>query len=233
MPHVPQDILDRLAALEREVRQLRGRAQIRPALTEILNGDVRVGEGGQLIVSAPGGVRHLTVGHINTFYGEREYGVFIRRRDGSQAISVWNGQDPDEPQVLRISDAQGNPLVVEDVAGGGLYRPWLPLPELANEDVSTWPETTGTLWTTVEQGNAFLQHPRISALISLAGTGNARLLIDDQVILTNAGTIQDTAAVPNYEFGMSVNIKVQARASTTAGTVRVKTRYLYGVGSPG
>jgi len=232
VPHVPQDVLDRLAALEREVRQLRGRAQIRPALTEILAGTVRIGEGGELIVQAPGGVRHLLVGHLGTTYGEREYGVLIRRRDGTEAVSVWNGVNPTEPQALRIKDAQGNDLLTEDVKAGGLYRPWVPLPDLADDRIATWPTTTSGSFTTLEQGNAFLQHPRIAALVSLSGTGQVRLLVDDQVIATATnGNIDGTYAVPGYDFGDRVNIKIQARTTSAGDPVYARTRYLYGVGS--
>ncbi|MFB6846199.1 hypothetical protein ACFCXS_15240 [Streptomyces sp. NPDC056373] len=234
MPYVPQDVLDRLAALERQVRQLAGRANIRPAMNQILNGDVRIGEGGQLFVAAPGGVQHLLVGHLSTGYGEREYGVVVRRRDGSLALSIWNGEDPDQPQVFRVKDAQGHDLLTEDVEKGGLYRPWLPLPELANDDVTKWPNTSSTSYTVVEQGNAYTQHPRIEALISAAGNGTVRLLIDDQAVATvTNNTIDTTVSVPNYEFGKRVNIKVEARAATAGTPIYVKTRYLYGVGSAG
>jgi hypothetical protein len=232
--YVPQDILDRIKALENEVRTLRGRAQIRPALNQVLNGDTVIGEGGQFIVRAPGGVEHLRVGDLyNTSNGVREFGLEIRRRDGSNAITLYNGStDAEQPQALRLLDANGKGLLVEDVTAGGLYRPWLPYPELANDDVTTWPSVTGTTWTTVEQGNALCQHPRVQALVSIAGTGSIRLQIDDQTVLSaTSNVIQDVAEVPGYVYGKEINIKVQARAATASGTVRAKTRYLYGVGS--
>src|SRR5690606_41507145 len=68
-------------------------------------------------------------------------GVLIRRRDGTEAVSVWNGVNPTEPQALRIKDAQGNDLLTEDVKAGGLYRPWIPLPDLADDRIATWPTT--------------------------------------------------------------------------------------------
>lgn len=231
MAYVPKDLLDRIAALEREVRQLRGRAQIRPAMNEVLAGDVAIGEGGQLLVRSPDGTQTLTVGHLSTSYADKEFGIFIRRRDGSTAVSLWNGQDPVEPQVLRVKDAHGNDLLTEDVTAGGLYRPWLPWPELANEDIGTWPNTSSTSYEVVEQGDAFVQHPRVQALISASGPGTIRLLIDDQVVATATdGIIDGVYSVPGYEFGTRVNIKIEAR-TTTGNTIYVKSRYLYGVGS--
>ncbi|MGD6762036.1 hypothetical protein ACOKM5_24185 [Streptomyces sp. BH097] len=230
---MPQDVLDRIASLERQVRELTGRANIRPALNQILNGDVQIGEGGQLIVKAPGGVQHFMVGQLGTRYDEREFGVIIRRRDGTTALSIFNGDDAENPQVLRLLDTNGNGLLVEDIKAGGLYRPWFPYPELANDNTSTWPSTTGTTWTVVEQGNGISQHPRVKALISKANDGNIRLLIDDQVVATSSSLIDTTVDVPNYEFGKQINFKVEARAATASGTVRAKTRYLYGVGSDG
>lgn len=129
MPHVPQDILDRLAALEREVRQLRGRAQIRPALTEILNGNVVIGEGGRLIVRDPDGTAVLETGQSPTV---GDYFTTLRRDDGTLALTIGANSYPDDDapsQMVRMWSRGGNIIVMDDYyADGWLGRPALPVP---------------------------------------------------------------------------------------------------------
>lgn len=236
MAYVPQDVLDRIAALERQVRQLAGRANIRPALNQVLNGDVVIGEGGQLMVRSETGVQHLTVGDLNTHTGETEYGTIIRRRDGSTALSIYNGHDAEQPQVLRLLDAQGHGLLVEDVTAGGLYKPWIPYPTPINEDISTWPKTSETTWTTVARSNAIFQHPRMSYFLSAAGgaVGQSRILVGGQVMVTSpdkAPAIAGIAEVPGYSYDMNAAIEIQLRVTAGPATVYIRPRYLYGVGS--
>lgn len=238
MPFVPQDVLDRLAKLERQVRELTGRANIRPALNQVLNGDVVIGEGGQLLVRSEAGVSHLTVGDLSTAYGETEFGVVIRRRDGSIALSVWNGQEADQPQALRLQDAQSNRLLVEDVAAGGLYKPWIPYALPTTEDTTQWPSTTSTSWATVARSRALLQHPRMRYYFTAVNgdNGQSRVLVDGQTMVTSASgaaAMAGTATVPGYEYDRDVEIEIQLRVTSGAGPVRIMPRYLYGVGSAG
>ena len=79
MAFVPQDVLDRIAALEREVRTLRGRAQMRPTLNQVLNGDVTIGEGGRLIVKDPDGTTVFATGQTPTI---GDYYTTMFRDDG-------------------------------------------------------------------------------------------------------------------------------------------------------
>ncbi|MEV7413424.1 hypothetical protein AB0O04_37090 [Streptomyces althioticus] len=135
MPYVPQDVLDRLAALEREVRQLRGRAQIRPALNQINHGRVVIGEGGTLEVHAPDGTGLFGVGEFAPYYnhvdGSPQQGVVMQREDGTTAFTVRA-----VPSVLGIDtqtvamwDRAGNGVLADDSASGlGLGSPALPLP---------------------------------------------------------------------------------------------------------
>lgn len=123
MPFVPQDVLDRLAKLEREVRQLRGRAQMRPALNEVLHGDVVIGEGGQLIARAPNGVETFTVGET----AGGDWGIFLRREQGSNALTV--GDDLlSGAQMIRMRARSGEIIVMDDAwSPEFLGRPWIPL----------------------------------------------------------------------------------------------------------
>ncbi|MYR46588.1 hypothetical protein [Streptomyces sp. SID5910] len=239
MPFVPQDVLDRLSKLEREVRELRGRSQMRPALTEILNGDVTIGEGGQLIVRAPGGVEILRLGDIyNPDNGVSEFGVIMKRRDGSVAMSLYNGTGTDEAQVLRLFDARGHGLLLEDVKAGGLYRPWIPYGTPIASDYKLWPHTSSTSWEEVARIRAPTQHPRLRYYLYGKWDGGvvaqSRITVDGTVIATSAsGTPQmaDIAEIPNYEYGKEVDVRIEARVVSGTGSVYLAPYALYGVGS--
>ncbi|MEU8805065.1 hypothetical protein [Streptomyces anthocyanicus] len=238
MPFVPQDVLDRLTSLERQVRQLTGRAQMRPALNQVLAGTVRIGEGGQLMVEAEGGVRHLLVGDLATSYGETEFGVIISRRDGSEALSVWNGTNPDEAQAFRIKDAKGNDLLTEDVTTEGLYRPWIPYGTPVPSDYNLWPKTTSTSWEEIARIRASTQHPRLRyylrALEDPGTEGQSRITVDGTAVATSGSgdpAMQGYAEIPDYEFGAEVDIRIEARRISGTGTVYIAPLAMYGVGS--
>ncbi|WP_432155522.1 hypothetical protein [Streptomyces sp. bgisy153] len=135
MAYVPQDVLDRIAALEREVRTLRGRAQMRPAMNQILNGSVVIGEGGTLEVLAPDGTGLFGVGQFSPFYnhtdGTPQQGVLMQREDGSTAFTIRAvpsalGVD-DQPVIMW--DRTGHGVLADDATSGrGLGSPALPLP---------------------------------------------------------------------------------------------------------
>ncbi|MEU3102920.1 hypothetical protein [Streptomyces griseoflavus] len=135
MPYVPQDVLDRLANLEREVRQLRGRAQIRPALNQIANGRVVIGEGGTLEVLAPDGTGLFGVGQFGSFYnhtdGTPQQGVMMQREDGTTAFTIRaipSALGVDDQPII-IWDRTGHGVLSDDATSGrGLGSPALPLP---------------------------------------------------------------------------------------------------------
>ncbi|MGW3711339.1 hypothetical protein ACWDN6_14475 [Streptomyces albogriseolus] len=128
MPHVPQDLLDRLAALEREVRTLRGRAQIRPAMNQVLNGDTVIGEGGRLIVRDPSGDPVFETGQSPV----GDYFTRMRRDDGALALTIGANSFPDDDapsQMVRMWSRGGDIIVMDDYyADGWLGRPSLPVP---------------------------------------------------------------------------------------------------------
>jgi hypothetical protein len=125
---VPQDILDRIRALERQVRELTGRSQMRPALDKILHGDITIGEGGQLIAQTPSGQRTFVVGQTP----QGDWGVGIGREDGTAALTV--GDDVlEDAQMIRIwardRDSPDPILIMDDAyCDRFLGRPWLPFP---------------------------------------------------------------------------------------------------------
>lgn len=239
MAYVPQDILDRINALEREVRTLRGRAQIRPALNQVLNGDVAIGEGGTLTVRTPDGNEQFRVGDMAWAGGEtvREFGAVIRRQDGTTAIAVWNGSGVEgQPQVLRLLDARGHLIFAEDVTAeqGGLFRPHLAQP-WHDATFSRWPSTTSTSYTALQEAHIETEHPRLRVYARHAWSGSAstlRLVVNGSTVATSAvgGVIDAEFNVPDYQWGQLITVQLQARAVSGSTTYATFTR-IHGTGS--
>ncbi|MFD6873285.1 MULTISPECIES: hypothetical protein [unclassified Streptomyces] len=127
MPAVPQDLLDRVRDLERRVRELAGRAQMRPALTEIMHGDIRIGEGGRLIAQAPTGKVVFESGQTP----QGDWGIKLAREDGTPALTVGHDVSTTS-QMIRIQSrdegAKNRQLVMDDFYSDRfLGRPWIPL----------------------------------------------------------------------------------------------------------
>ncbi|MBP0456258.1 hypothetical protein [Streptomyces montanisoli] len=124
---MPQDVLDRIASLEREIRELRGRSQIRPALDQILHGKVTIGEGGSLDVRAPNGAQILGVGQ----FANGRYGIASAREDGTGIALQIGGNSTDLRQMIRVYPRGGypnGPILMDDAyADGYLGRPWMPI----------------------------------------------------------------------------------------------------------
>ncbi|MFJ7258757.1 hypothetical protein ACIQV2_01090 [Streptomyces globosus] len=126
MAAIPLDLLDRIRALEREVRTLAGRANIRPALDQILHGDITIGEGGQLIAQTPEGTATFKVGQTP----QGDWGVFIRRASGTRALTVGDDILEDD-QMIRIwsrDKERPTPILMDDAFSDRfLGRPMLPI----------------------------------------------------------------------------------------------------------
>ncbi|MCX4818354.1 hypothetical protein OG883_00210 [Streptomyces sp. NBC_01142] len=126
MAAIPLDLLDRIRELERRVRELAGRAQIRPALDQILHGDITIGEGGQLIAQTPEGIATFKVGQTP----QGDWGLFLRRANGTRALTVGDDVLEDD-QMIRIwsrDKERPTPILMDDAFSDRfLGRPMLPL----------------------------------------------------------------------------------------------------------
>ncbi|MFE1839221.1 hypothetical protein [Streptomyces sviceus] len=176
MTYVPQDVLDRLSALEREVRQLRGRAQMRPALNQILNGDVRIGEGGRLIAEAPNGNTIFMTGE--TDQGDWAVGI-ARPTDGTAALTVGDeNNDSGAGQMIRIwnrDTGDRNVILMDDAFSERfLGRPWMPIGLYPTARQSY----TGTAYDTAWWG-ASPAHNAVAVIVvfTYAGTGGGQVKI--------------------------------------------------------
>ncbi|MEU4986567.1 hypothetical protein [Streptomyces sp. NPDC021969] len=246
MAYVPQDLLDRVAALEREVRTLRGRAQIRPALNQILNGRVVIGEGGTLTVFAPDGTGLFGVGQFEPFYdhtdGTPQQGVIMQREDGTTAFTIRAvpsalGVD-DQPVIMW--DRTGHGVLADDATSGrGLGSPALPLPFQklpAGGEVITGSSFENCWFATVQRMN-----PVASIQLEFAAAPGSKCEVRVQYrpasepdftnIATDSVTGPSSATSPTYktawytfpldraEFEETVFIRVQAREVSGADGV--------------
>lgn len=194
MPYVPQDLLDRVASLEREVRQLRGRAQIRPALDQVLHGDVTIGEGGRLLVEDPSGDRVFETGQS----AAGDWYVTLRRDNGVPAIGIgantFAGDDAVR-QMVRLFSRSRQIIVMDDYyADDWLGRPFIPVPWQPTGSTWDFPGTSdGVAW------NAYIraQNPVAYLRTTTGTTADATVTLEMWNLTTDAPVqIIDTWTVP-------------------------------------
>lgn len=145
MAAIPQDLLDRIRTLERQVRELTGRAQMRPALNRISHGEVSIGEGGSFAVYPPGAEKAtFQVGE----WPDGSFGAALRRRDGMTALTLEG--DGSESGMLRIWNrdrATRSVLIMDDFySDSHLGRPWMPTPLYPTADQRTSATDYRTGW---------------------------------------------------------------------------------------
>lgn len=231
MAAIPQDLLDRIRTLERQVRELAGRGQMRPALDQIQHGQVVIAEGGSLTVQDGDGTKVFHVGGIAPAHtdGSPQYGMLIRREDGSLAIGMWTGGP--EAQGVDIWDSRGNAIFSEDRVAGGLARPYFQTPMYPTGELSKYAATTNGSPVELVTGNHFRQHPQLYVagwLQADAGTvGRCQVYVNGQpwgaVHETNGGwDYWEDGALPvpgnhldNYLVG------IRAWRVSGSGTVRI------------
>lgn len=235
MAHVPQDVLDRIAALEREVRTLRGRSQIRPAMNQVSAGPVTVAEGGFFQAIEPGGNLIFATGQ----WDNGRYGVSLRRSSGPIALDV--DADATGNGMIRVLSRSGNVLIHDDAHSPDyLGRPWVPIPMGHRVDF------TGTGWTNAFAGYWWVQHAVLVAYYSVfappEGTVEARLVMgtgDNPTPIGPTITARNGASAYASEritvgehrapYGSIQYLRVQARRTAGTGTGSVWCTGLWGV----
>ncbi|GLW53979.1 hypothetical protein [Kitasatospora phosalacinea] len=241
MAAIPQDLLDRIRTLERTVRELTGRSQTRPALDQIQHGQVTIGEGGTLTVKDGDGTAVLHIGDVlpNHPDGSPQYGLLLRREDGSLALSMWT--DGIVPQGLDIWDSRGHVIFSEDRNTGGLARPYLQTPLYPSNDLEryTWTDQ-GSPWA-MWSGDHVRHHPKLLTAFYLqadSGTvGRAQIYIDDvpwgSVHETNGGWdyAADGPLLCPGNYMDYVTVEIRAWRVSGSGRVRVCPSSIIGVQS--
>ncbi|MFJ6052298.1 hypothetical protein [Streptomyces sp. NPDC092307] len=205
MAAIPLDLLDRIRELERRVRELTGRANIRPALDEITHGHVRIAEGGTLDVYAPNGVNLFGVGDFGPEFahpdGSPQQGVVMSREDGSVAFSIWADRSGDlggaGSQAISLWDRAGNVVLSDETTTGwGVGTPYLPL---ALHPVGQDPIVTSGEYTNRWFGAFPAQQPVASILLEIGAGGGSTADVTvqyrtaDETAFTDIGTFSVTA----------------------------------------
>ncbi|MEV7089907.1 hypothetical protein AB0O07_29160 [Streptomyces sp. NPDC093085] len=247
MAIIPVDLLDRIRTLERQVRDLMGSANTRPAMNRITSGDVVIGDGGRLRVRTGDGDDLLYLGRVQPDRADEtpQQGLLVRRDDGSLALTVWTGAPDTLPvQAVQILDRKGHVVVADDAVRQGLARPYVPYPLPQPVAAERWESTGATGWTTLHRGAGLVQHARVHCRIATETTGGeaeVRLLANGVPVVPagSEGPVRLVAGardvafteVLNVAYDTAVTFEVQAHVLTTGATVRCRPLALYGVES--
>lgn len=231
MPALPEDIIDRLRALERRIQQLYTAANSRPPLNKFTDGTLEV--------FPPGS--DTPIFEVGQFTGQ-EYGIRLSRQTGQPVLDVYYGDGTATVvQPFRMHDAYGHEIISDDVGTGGLARPWLAMLPPQDTAPARWPQTTSTAWTTVARSQNPLWQPKMRLLIATAAsstsvTGQVRVLVNSVQwgVTVNTGSNFDYTGPTvdpstfNSMFGSMVTVEIQAMVTSGTGTVYAQTIAMYG-----
>lgn len=246
MAAVPQDILDRLRAVEQQLRDLAGRAQMRPALNRINHGRVTIAEGGSLEVLAPDGTGLFGVGQFGSYWnhpdGTPQQGVIMQREDGTTAFTIRASPTASEggalTQAVSIWDRSGHIVMGDDTTSGrGIGSPALPMPfqklPAGGEAITT--STYQNCWfATVQAHNPvatvqveFAAAPGVTADVQVqyrlgSETSWTTVATDNVTAASSASdpvykTVWFTWPLDRAEFEQTVFVRIQARQRSGTG----------------
>ncbi|WIC89738.1 hypothetical protein SEA_SOJO_20 [Streptomyces phage SoJo] len=234
MAYVPQDVLDRLAALEREVRTLRGRAQMRPALNQILAGDVRIGEGGRLICEAPDGTRIFMTGQ--TPEGDWAVGM-ARATGGTPALTVGDESGVAGQMIRMWNRAEGNEsdvIVMDDgFADQFLGRPSMPIPMQSTAGQETSNTALTTAWTGATRLMNAVLYASFETYTPAGVTANVQFEDNDGVIeswtanTSNGWTAHEITKPVRGKFFDHRNYRLKHNVKTGSGAIRTNCLGVY------
>ncbi|MFJ9443256.1 hypothetical protein ACIRRH_15500 [Kitasatospora sp. NPDC101235] len=244
MPDLPLDILDRIRALEDQVRQLSGRSQMRPAMNQILAGSVVVGEGGTFKVNNQHGDPQFYVGGVSPPNpdGTPQRGLLAYRQDGTIAIEIANQTaSAADPQCIVIRDARRQTLLAEDTLGGLAAPVFGGSGWYGYTEVPQW-TTSSSSWATCMTMHWRKQSPRVHAYYlarcSDASTSGEVRLLDGAGSVIGQATLPAGTYWADSVYGPITGAHLgyqdlvwQARVTGGGGTVGVKGLNTFGIGS--
>ncbi|MFG3118705.1 hypothetical protein ACGF4C_30580 [Streptomyces sp. NPDC048197] len=178
MATVRNDLLDRIRDLERQVREIAGRSQTRPPLDQIKNGNVRISEGGQLVVVPPDkDFATFTVGQ----WPDGAFGMVARRMDGSFALTV-EGEAEDRGTVRlwsRDLAERDRILVMDDKhSPRHLGRPWMPLQLHPTANQRTTDTAWGHAWVGISPVHNAVAHLQLTTYAEAGGRVRVRMRVE-------------------------------------------------------
>lgn len=214
-------LMQRLANLEREVRELRA-ARSAEATT--------IGAGGQTITG--GFLRMLHAGVEIVFIGRdaNNTPIFrLRYPDGNTMFFTY--LITGEGWYFAWCDQQGNILVSSDaISGQGLARPYIPIPWYPRDDQYSFYSTTiSTSFQTCDEVRWVKQHPIVNLVMSTktsdgVSTGSWQVL-QDGITVVASGSIAATGTGVSVRFAVTgshmspLSLDVQLKRNTGAGSV--------------
>lgn len=240
MPQLPEDIIDRLTAMERRIQQLATAVTSRPAMNKVSGGGVEISDGGWLTVTGPGSTSPIFA--VGAWEGN-EYGVAIRRQTGQDALTVHNGDgSATGSQPVRIFDVAEREIISDDVNTGGLARPWLAMLPPQDLTLSHWPGTNvTTAFTPIARSMNVIWQPRMRLILATgasSGTvGQVQVFVDGAQwgsTVTSPAQFDFTGPV-GASFGTKFlnvsTIEIRAKVTSGTGSVYAQPLLMYGTQS--
>lgn len=177
MATVRSDLLDRIRDLERQVRELAGRSQTRPPLDQVRDGDVRISEGGQLVVAPPDkDFSTFTVGE----WPDGSFGTVLRRMDGSYALTIEG--DKEDRGTIRVwsrDTAERDRILVMDDKHSPrhLGRPWMPIQLHPTAGQSSTADDWAHAWVGISPAHNAVAHLNVTSYAEAGGRVRVQMRI--------------------------------------------------------
>ncbi|MEW1546666.1 hypothetical protein [Streptomyces tsukubensis] len=235
MPMLPEDLVDLIHDLRRRLDRVSLAAGTRPALTMVTN-PLTVADAGRISVRDATDAELAALGSIGVNQdGSQQQGVLIRREDGTLALGLYGAGDG--RQTLSARDRAGNVVLADDASGGGLARPYIPIPLYPAPTAVTSAE-----WTRVLQGGMYLQHPRIAvgvwvqadpgttveARVRLLAADGTAVQLGPVVTATGAAFTEEVTAVHGGAAYDWSSLYVEGRIAAGSGKAAVGVLYAEG-----
>ncbi|MGW1926513.1 hypothetical protein ACWCQ0_46885 [Streptomyces massasporeus] len=144
--------------------------------------------------------------------------------------------------VLRVFDGYNHEIFADDIATGGLARPWLQLmPPVDHLKEAKWPSTTSTAFTPIAQSFNPVWQPKMRLAmytkVSSGATGQVKVMVDGQQFgpTVAAGQTFDHAGLLPVDlatkFGKVMTVEIHAVVTSASGTVYAQPVSMYGTQS--
>ncbi|MEJ8653871.1 hypothetical protein WKI65_38995 [Streptomyces sp. MS1.AVA.3] len=233
MATVRSDLLDRIRDLERQVRELAGRSQTRPPLDQIRDGDVRISEGGQLVVAPPD--KDFSTFAVGA-WPDGSFGLVARRMDGSYALTV-EGEEEDRGTVRLWSRDLAEPdriLVMDDKhSPRHLGRPWMPLQLHPTASQSSTAADWAHAWVGISPVHNAVAHLQVTSYAAAGGrvrvqmrVGKGEATVVDEWELPAGKWTAHTIEQPLHGSGFLDDVAIQVEHRSSRPRKAIETRLL-------
>lgn len=243
-------LMRRFADIERQIREMRADRRLESAsigsggLT-VKGGSITVKDGGGVQVNAANGNLIGAIGDLSVIR-EGLRGVWLGRATGAPALVAYGTGENGDVGFVSMYDQNGNYIVSDDVvAGGGLGRPYIPLP--IGEVSPPTATTTSATFVDVASGVFPIQHKALYAYLLVRASdattaGEARVTVDGTqygaTLPITAGSYAFASIdpfvvelAPDAEYADFHTVSVQARRTAGTGTIGVRVMSLIGLDS--